>query len=219
MRTNKANENTGNDYYNIDVSIEESLVKGGLIDDLFYLKDLKQRKLFLNMDIDQFSVEDIVKHIMQINKEDKGIEPSERAPILLYVTSNGGEVDSGFELIDVIMSSQTPVYTINLGYQYSMGFLIGLAGHKRYATRNAKFLMHDGSNFVRDSGMKAQDRMDFQKKIEARIRQYVISRSNVTEEEYDSKLRVEWYMFADEAKERGFVDYILGEDCNISEIV
>ena len=219
MRTNKAKENTGNDYYNIDVSIEESLVKGGLIDDLFYLKDLKQRKLFLNMDIDQFSVEDIVKHIMQINKEDKGIEPSERTPILLYVTSNGGEVDSGFELIDVIMSSQTPVYTINLGYQYSMGFLIGLAGHKRYATRNAKFLMHDGSNFVWDSGMKAQDRMDFQKKIEGRIRQYVLSRSKVTDEEYDSKLRVEWYMFADEAKEKGFVDYILGEDCDINEIV
>lgn len=219
MRTNKAKETVGNDYYNIDVSIEESLVKGGLIDDLFYLKDLKQRKLFLNMDIDQFSVEDIVKHIMQINKEDKGIEPSKRTPILLYVTSNGGEVDSGFELIDVIMSSQTPVYTINLGYQYSMGFLIGLAGHKRYATRNAKFLMHDGSNFVWDSGMKAQDRMDFQKKIEGRIRQYVLSRSNVTEEEYDSKLRVEWYMFADEAKEKGFVDYILGEDCDINEIV
>lgn len=219
MRTNKAKENTGNDYYNIDVSIEESLVKGGLIDDLFYLKDLKQRKLFLNMDIDQFSVEDIVKHIMQINKEDRGIEPSERTPILLYVTSNGGEVDSGFELIDVIMSSQTPVYTINLGYQYSMGFLIGLAGHKRYATRNAKFLMHDGSNFVWDSGMKAQDRMDFQKKIEGRIRQYVLSRSKVTDEEYDSKLRVEWYMFADEAKEKGFVDYILGEDCDINEIV
>lgn len=219
MRTNKAKENTGNDYYNIDVSIEESLVKGGLIDDLFYLKDLKQRKLFLNMDIDQLSVEDIVRHIMQINKEDKGIEPSKRTPILLYVTSNGGEVDSGFELIDVIMSSQTPVYTINLGYQYSMGFLIGLAGHKRYATRNAKFLMHDGSNFVWDSGMKAQDRMDFQKKIEGRIRQYVLSRSKVTDEEYDSKLRVEWYMFADEAKEKGFVDYILGEDCDISEIV
>jgi len=206
-------------YYDIEVSIEKSLIEGGMIDELFYLQDLKQRKLFLNADIDQFSVADIVKHIMQINKEDKGREPHERMPILLYVTSNGGEVDSGFELIDVIMNSKTPVYTINLGYQYSMGFLIGLSGHKRFATRNAKFLMHDGSNFVYNSGAKAQDQMEFNRKVESRIKQYVLSRSKVSEEEYDSKLRVEWYLFADEAKEKGFVDYIIGEDCDINEIV
>lgn len=206
-------------YYDIEVSLEKSLIEGGMIDELFYLKDLKQRKLFLNSEIDQFTVADIVKHIMQINKEDKGLEPHERKPILLYITSNGGEVDSGFELIDVIMNSKTPVYTINLGYQYSMGFLIGLSGHKRFATRNAKFLMHDGSNFVYNSGAKAQDQMEFNRKIESRIKQYVLSRSKVSEEEYDSKLRVEWYLFADEAKEKGFVDYIIGEDCDINEIV
>ena len=206
-------------YYDIDVSIEKILIEGGMIDELFYLKDLKQRKLFLNADIDQTSVADIVKHIMQINKEDKGLEPHERMPILLYVTSNGGEVDSGFELIDVIMNSKTPVYTINLGYQYSMGFLIGLSGHKRFATRNAKFLMHDGSNFVYNSGAKAQDQMEFNRKIESRIKQYVLSRSKVSEEEYDSKLRVEWYLFADKTKKKGFVDYIIGEDCDINEIV
>lgn len=206
-------------YYDIEVSIEKSLIEGGLIDELFYLKDLKQRKLFLNSEIDQFTVADIVKHIMQFNKEDKNVAHENRQPILLYVTSNGGEVGAGFELIDVIVNSKTPVYTINLGYQYSMGFLIGLAGHKRYASANAKFLMHDGSNFVWDSGMKAQDRMDFNRKIESRIKKYVLSRSTVTDEEYDSKLRVEWYLFADEAKEKGFVDYIIGEDCDINEVI
>lgn len=206
-------------YYDIDIAIEKTLLDSGMVDELFYLQDLKQRKLFLNSDIDQYTVADIVKHIMQINKEDKGIEPEKRKPILLYVTSNGGEIDSGFELIDVIMNSKTPVYTINLGYQYSMGFLIGLAGHKRYATRNAKYLMHDGSNFVYNSGAKAQDQMEFHKQIEARIKEYVLSRSNVSEEEYDSKLRVEWYLFSDDAKDKGFVDYILGEDCDINDIV
>lgn len=206
-------------YYDIEISFEKSLLEGGTVDELFYLQDLKQRKLFLNTEIDQIAVADIVKHIMQINKEDRGLDADKRKPILLYVISNGGEVDSGFELIDVIMNSKTPVYTINLGYQYSMGFLIGLAGHKRYATRNAKFLMHDGSNFVYNSGAKAQDQMEFHKKVEGRIKQYVLSRSKVTEEEYDSKLRVEWYLFADEAKEKGFVDYILGEDCDINEII
>lgn len=206
-------------YYDYEVEIEKALLEAGMVEEIFYLNDLKQRKLFLNVDVEQVSVSDIVKHIMQYNKEDKGIDPKDRQPILLYVTSNGGEVDSGFELIDIIQNSKTPVYTINLGYQYSMGFLIGLAGHKRFATQNAKFLMHDGSNFVYNSGAKAQDQMEFQKKVEERVKQYILSRSKLTSEEYDSKLRVEWYLFASEAKDKGFVDYIIGEDCDIDEVI
>ncbi len=206
-------------YYDYEVEIEKALLEAGMVEEIFYLNDLKQRKLFLNVDVEQLSVADIVKHIMQYNKEDKGIDPKDRQPILLYVTSNGGEVDSGFELIDIIQNSKTPVHTINLGYQYSMGFLIGLAGHKRFATQNAKFLMHDGSNFVYNSGAKAQDQMEFQKKVEERVKQYILSRSKLTSEEYDSKLRVEWYLFASEAKDKGFVDYIIGEDCDIDEVI
>lgn len=207
---------TRDNYYD---EVEVILPENTSVDEIFYVKDLKQRKLFLNTDIEQMAVCEIVKHIMQYNKDDKDIPVESRMPILLYVTSNGGEIDSGFELIDVIMSSKTPVYTINLGFQYSMGFLIGLAGHKRYATKNAKFLMHDGSNFIYNSGAKAQDQMEFQKRIEERIRHYVIDRSNITEKEYDSKLRVEWYMFAEEAKEKGFCDFIIGEDCDIDAII
>lgn len=212
-------ENTSKGYYDIDIDFDKALMEGGMVDEIFYLQDLKQRKLFLNSDIDQFTVADIAKHILQFNREDFGKEIESRKPILLYVVSNGGEVDSGFELIDVIQSSKTPVYTINLGYQYSMGFLIGLAGHKRFATRNAKYLMHDGSNFVYNSGAKAQDQMEFNRKVEERVKQYILSRSNVTSKEYDSKLRVEWYLFADEAKEKGFVDYILGVDCDIDSVI
>lgn len=206
-------------YYDIDIDIEKALIDSGMIDEIFYLKDLKQRKLFLNTDVEQLSVGEIVKHIMQYNKEDIGIEPDKRTPIILYVSSNGGEVDSGFELIDVIMASKTPVFTVNLGYQYSMGFLIGLAGTKRFAMRNAKFLMHDGSNFVYNSGAKAQDQMEFQRRVEDMIKQYILSRSKITSKEYDSKLRVEWYLFADEAKDKGFCDYIIGDDCDIDKVI
>lgn len=206
-------------YYDIEFDVENVLAESVMLDEIFYLKDLKQRKLFLNVDIEQMSVFGIVKNILQFNKEDEGVDPEKRKPILLYITSNGGEVDSGFELIDVIKNSKTPVYTVNLGYQYSMGFLIGLAGHKRFATKNAKFLMHDGSNFVYNSGMKAQDQMEFQKRVEEKVREYIIEHSKLTDEEYNSKVRVEWYLFADEAKEKGFVDYIIGEDCDIDEII
>ena len=204
-------------YFDFDLDIERMLNED--LNAIFYLKDLKQRKLFLESDVDQLSVSDIVKNILQYNKEDEGIAPDERIPIRLYIASNGGEVDSGFELIDVIENSITPVYTINIGYEYSMGFLIGLAGHKRFAMPNSKFLMHDGSNFVYNSGSKAQDQMAFNAKVEERIKHYILSHSKLTEEEYDSKVRVEYYLFADEAKEKGFTDYIIGLDCRVTEII
>lgn len=206
-------------YYDIEFEPERLIADSGDVDGWFYLQDLKQRKLFLDGEIDQYTISGIIRHILQYNLEDSGLDVEKRKPIMLYVASNGGEVDSGFELIDVVMNSKTPVYTINFGYQYSMGFLIGLAGHKRFATKNAKVLMHDGSQFIYDSGTKVQDRMEFQRKIEDRVKKYIISRSKLTEEEYNSKLRVEWYLFADEAKEKGFVDYIIGEDCDIDEVI
>ena len=208
-----------NSYYDFEINLESILVESGLIDECFRLRDLKNRGLFLNTEIDMCSVEDVVKHILRYNIDDRDVPVEERHPIVLYVSSNGGDIYSGFELIDTIICSKTPVYTINLGYQYSMGFLIGLAGHKRYAAKNAKFLMHDGSNFVYNSGAKAQDQMRFNSRVEERIKEYILSRGNLTSEEYDAKLRVEWYMFADEAKERGFVDYIIGIDCDIDEVI
>lgn len=206
-------------YPGFDIDIEKILTESSALDDYFFLQDLKQRKLYINSEIDDQVACEFVHHVLQFNADDKNIPPEERKPILLYMTSIGGDVDAGFEIIDVIKNSKTPVYTINFGYQYSMGFLIGLAGHKRFASPNAKFLMHDGSNMIYNSGAKAQDQMEFQRRVEERVKRYIIDHSHLTSEEYDSKLRVEWYLFADEAKEKGFVDFIIGQDCDIDAVI
>ena len=165
--------------------------------------------------MDQYSISDIVHQIMQFNVDDKDIPPEERQPIRLYISSVGGEVDPGFSLIDAITMSKTPVYTINTGYEYSMGFLIGLAGHKRFTFPNAKFLLHDGSSFVYGSSGKVQDQAEFNKRAEVKIKDYVVSRTKITSKQYNAKQRIEWYMFADDAKELGVVDYIIGTDCDV----
>lgn len=202
------------DYYELEIA---SPLSG--LEEQLYLRDLKQRKLFLNTEICLDSTGDIARHILQINAEDRDIPREKRRPILLYICSPGGDVDSGFGLIDAIEASETPVYTINMGFEYSMAFLIGLSGHKRFAMKNAKFLMHDGSSFAYNSTSKLQDQMEFQKTAEHRIMEYVTSHSTLSEEEYREKWRVEWYMFADEAKEHGFCDCIIGEDCALDEVV
>ena len=205
-------------YYDFDFEIE-AVLENSSVTDMFYLKDTIRRKFHLNDTVSQDTVADICRHIMQINHEDEGILVDKRRPIILYISSNGGSVPDGYQLIDAIENSITPVYTVVVGYAYSMALLISLAGQKRFAMPNATLLMHDGSNFIWDSGSKAQDQADFNKRLNLRIRDYILSHSKLTPEEYDAKLRVEWFMFAEEAKEKGFVDKIVGIDCRIEEIV
>ena len=67
--------------------------------------------------------------------------------------------------------------------------------------------------------MKAFDNYEFQKRVESRIKDYVLSLTTIPEKEYDDNIRVEWYMFAEDAKKNGVVDYIVGEDCELTAIV
>lgn len=211
-------ENKG--YYDdIDVEVWSMNAENSTLQEVFYAKDLKQRRLTLNQDIDQDTVNEIVRHIIQYNRDDINLRAEDRKPIILYVCSNGGEVDSGFELIDVIQNSITPVYTVNLGYQYSMGFLIGLAGHKRYATKNAKYLIHDGSSFIYGSSTKVEDQVEFNKSVNYRVKEYILANSTMKEKDYDKNLRREWYMFAQEAKSMGLTDFIIGEDCTLNDVL
>lgn len=187
--------------------------------DKFRLEDLKQRKLYINDEIDEDLFNDITYHILRFNTEDKGKEILDRQPILLYCTSNGGNVGDGFGLIDIVLNSKTPIYTINLAYSYSMGLLIFLSGHKRFATQNATFLLHDGQNYMYNSSAKLKDAMKFEDQREKKIKDYVLSRSKITSEEYDKNYRVELYMYSEEAKEKGFCDFIVGEDCSLEDII
>lgn len=210
---------TNKDGYFIEGIDIEQLLDVNTISEIFYLKDLQQRKMFLNGDISSDIVAEYVHNILQINADDKDIPPENRKPIIMYITSLGGELDAGFELIDVMLMSKTPIWCVNLGYQYSMAFLIGLAGSKRFASKTAKILIHDGTSQLGGSVSKVRDHMNFVVRYEDRIKEYVLSRSTLTSEEYDQRYREEWYMFADEAKELGFIDYIIGVDCSIDGII
>jgi ATP-dependent Clp protease protease subunit len=151
---------------------------------------------------------------------DLNIDPKDRKPIILYINSPGGDVSSGYGLIDAILTSETPVWTVNQALCASMGFLIYIAGHKRYSMPHSQFLLHDGSVFAFDSTEKARDRMEFQTvQIEGMTKKFVVTQTNISEELYDNKHRTEWWMLPQEAKSLGVVHYIVGEDCTINTIV
>lgn len=190
------------------------------MEDTFDIEDLEGRRLYINFGIDESVIESIVYQIMRFNREDKGKPVEERTPIKLYINSPGGDVCAGYGLIDAILTSKTPVYTINQAMCASMGFLIFIAGDKRYTMPHSEFLMHDGSTAGWDSTAKMKDRMDFELgELEQMTREYILSRTQITEDMYKEKYRVEWYFLPKLAKEIGVADYIIGEDCDIDEII
>ena len=55
--------------------------------------------------------------------------------------------------------------------------------------------------------------------LEKMTKEYIMSRTNINDKLYDEKYRVEWYFLSQEGKSIGAVDYIIGRDCSINEIL
>lgn len=202
-------------------SLDELLppvVKQDEVDKCLSIIEYDERKIYLTSYISDESVLDIVRKIISYNAEDKGIPVEERRPIMLYISSDGGDVNSGYELIDIIIQSKTPVFTVNICRCYSMAALIIMAGHKRFSTANSTFLLHDGDATISDCLSKFLDTAKHICDTYERTKDFVLSYSNITEDEYEKNSRREWYMFAKEAKKLGIVDSIIGIDCDIDEV-
>ena len=189
--------------------------------DKFDIEDIeKNRHLYLNSDVDEDVIDQLVYHILRYNRLDKGKPVEERQPIVLYINSPGGSVICGYGLVDAIICSKTPVYTVNLAECSSMGFLIAISGHKRYTMPHCEYLMHEGYTGAFDNMSKAKDRIDFEAgEMEEMTRAFVLSRTKINEDLYKEKYRCEWYFLPEKAKELGVVDYIIGVDCDLDEII
>lgn len=199
---------------------EKEITYNYCFEDRFLEEDLNIRHIFLNGEIEQNSISSVAYYILRYNMQDKNIPLSERKPIILYINSVGGSLVDGYGIIDAILMSETPVYTVNLAQCASMAFLVFIAGHKRYAMPHSEFMMHDGFTGGFDSVSKLKDRIEFETvQLSDMIKKYVMEMTKINEDLYNRKYRVEWYFMADEAKRIGAVDYIVGTDCKLSEII
>lgn len=182
-------------------------------------ENLEQRTLVLNDEINDAILENYILYIIKWNREDQDLPIDKRKPITIYINSPGGSSMDGFNLCDVIMQSKTPVRGICFALAASMGYHIYLACHDRIAWKNSIFLQHDGEVCVSNSRSKAKDTMKFFDSMEERTKQYVLERTKMTEEFYDKIYEQEYWMYADEAKELGVVDKIIGLDCTLDDIL
>ena len=66
------------------------------------------------------------------------------SPLTFIINSEGGNVNDGFAIIDVMETSRLPVQTVGTGLIASMALLILTAGHKgtRTITKNTEIMAH-----------------------------------------------------------------------------
>ena len=206
--------------YHTPIDLEDLVEKLDVTyDDLFCEEQNKNRHLYLFDTVSVESTAAIIQCILRYNIEDYGIDPAQRKPIKLYIHSGGGDVFSGFALIDVMKASKTPVHTVNFGYAYSMAFLIAMAGDKRFSSEHGTFMLHDGSLSIENNAAKAEDFFVFTQLLKTHEKEFVLACSNLDSNEYETRYKDDWFMSAAEAKEKGFVDFLIGVDCELDDVL
>lgn len=142
-------------------------------------------------------------------KDDEAEIPLEkRRPIKIYIDSPGGSLISSLTIVDSIKMSRTPIWTINIGAAYSGGFFIFISGHKRFSYPNASFLFHEGMINTGGDAHKFQNQADFYKKQREQMKELVVSKTKITEEEYRKHEKDDWWFLPKEALDMGIVDEI-----------
>lgn len=195
------------DFDDVSDLLEDALPNPTLLE---YYRRLKKREILWSDEIDDTTI-DIALYIKKWNEEDKGLPAEQRNPIKIFINSDGGSVDTVLHIIDMIYLSKTPVYTIGMGRVYSAGGLLLMAGQKRYIFQHTSCLIHDGSSGAIGSIGKMLDNLEFTKELEKRMKQYILSSTRISEEQYDQNYRRDWFMFSEEMIELGIADEIVAD--------
>ena len=93
-------------------------------------------------EIDAETSQEVCAWILNAN-----FSPEPPNQLTLIINSNGGNLNDGFAIIDIMASSSIPVHTVGLGQIQSAGLMIFLAGAKgkRVVTPNTSIMSHQYS--------------------------------------------------------------------------
>lgn len=186
------------------------------IDDYITYKEFGDRIIVINSDINDYLMP-IIRQIMFYNADDKykGIAKEDRKPIKICIYSYGGDVNMGKAIMAAIEASETPVWTINMGTAYSMGCMILLAGHRRFAMKHSEALIHEGYASLSGSIAQVADaHKAYQKKLDW-CKDYTIERTKISKAQYSKKLNTDWYIYDTEQIQYGIVEKLID---NIEEL-
>lgn len=181
---------------------------------LKYYRDLSNRTIWINEEIDRNLTQEIIHYIIKWNRDDRDIPEIDRKPIRLLFDSQGGDLDAQAAICSAIELSKTPVIGVAVGLVASAASLIYLSCHVRLAFKSSYFILHKGSAALSgDYENIISSIEDYKKEINKMI-SFIIEKSKYTKEEVEEHINKDWYVRAQEALEKGMVDEII-TDINV----
>lgn len=164
------------------------------------------------------TVASAIQQIQSINnsddeKERKAISEGQsyiRHPIKIYVSSYGGSVYDGLGLIGLIKSSKTPIHTYAIGKVMSMGFVLAVSGHKRFAYPHTSFMVHSLSSVHFGKFSELQESMQEDERLQTMLDAIITSKTRITQERLNEvhEKKLDWYFDTVDAVELGCVDEV-----------
>lgn len=170
----------------------------------------KARTIMVVGQVDEELAQRVVSELVVLDAESHD-------PIKVIVTSQGGHVDSGFAIHDMMRFVRSEVLAIGAGWVASIGvpILFGARKENRFALPNTRFLLHQPSGgvggHVKDIRIEAQEIL----KIRERINRLIAEETGQPIEKVAGDSDRNFWMTAEEAVKYGVVSKIIS---NVSEL-
>ena len=172
-----------------------------------YTKLFEDRIIFLGVQVDDASADDIIAQLIVLESQDPDRD------ILMYINSPGGSFTAMTAIYDTMQYIRPDVQTFVIGQAASAAaVLLGAGAHgKRYALPNSRILIHQPA--VEGGGGQASD-VEIQANEIFRMRTWleetIAKHSGRTPEQVRQDIERDKILSAAQAKEYGLIDEVLG---------
>ncbi len=138
-------------------------------------------------------------------------------PIRVIITSQGGHVDSGFAIHDMMKFIESPVVTLGAGWVASIGVPILLGAEKdcRYSLPNTRFLLHQPSGGAGGQASDIRIAAEEILKLRERINRLIAGETGQSAEQVENDSDRNFWMNSEEALEYGLVAKIVANSDEI----
>ncbi len=165
---------------------------------------LKTRTVLITGEVDSEMAERVITQLLVLDGESND-------PIRVVITSQGGHVDSGFAVHDMMRFVDSEVITIGAGWVASIAvpILFGAPRENRYALPNTRFLLHQPAG---GAGGRASDiRIEAQQilRIRERLNHLIAIETGQTVEKVTKDSDHNFWMTAEEALDYGLIRKII----------
>ena len=171
-----------------------------------YAKLFEDRIIFLGVQVDDASADDIMAQLLVL----EGLDPDR--DITMYINSPGGSFTAGMAIYDTMQYVRPDVQTVCLGQAASAAAVLMAAGApgKRADLPNARVLIHQPAI---DQGFGKATEIEIQAKEMLRMREWLeetlAKHTGQDVEKIRRDIEVDTFLTAPEAKEYGIVDEVL----------